>query len=117
MPNARLCAYDFPSGKACRQVALKDEALCRHHMAPHRHGMYEITHDEAMDRLQQKLNALELPDLLRLLQAKLNNIKTTVRSHPEAQLTLNAALDRLRFITTGHSQQSTFTETPAPPMN
>jgi hypothetical protein len=117
MPNARLCAYEFPNGKLCRQVALKDEQGCRHHMRPFRHGMYEITHEEAMDRLQQKLNALDLPALLRALQAKLNNIQTTVRSHPEAQLTLNITLDRLHQITTTLSNKKGFTEDAAPSMS
>jgi hypothetical protein len=79
--------------------------------------MYEITHEEAMDRLQQKLNTLDLPSLLRTLQAKLNNIQTTVRSHPEAQLTLNITLDRLHQITTTLSNKKRFTEDAAPSMS
>jgi hypothetical protein len=117
MPNARLCIYEFPNGKLCRQVALKDEQGCRHHMRPFRHGMYEITHEEARDRLQQKLNTLDLPSLLRTLQAKLNKIQSTLRSHPEAQLTLTITLERLRQITATHSNQDPFTEDAAPSMS
>lgn len=117
MPNARLCSYEFPDGRLCRQVTLKDEQGCRHHMRPFRHGMYEITRDEAMDRLQQKLNTLDLAALLRTLRATLNKLQSAVRSHPEAQITLNVTLDRLRHITATHSSKEPFTEDAAPSMS
>lgn len=113
MPNAPLCSHEFPSGKPCRQIPLKDEQLCRHHMRPFRHNMYQVTHDEAMERLRHKLNGLDLAALLRSLQAKLNKIQPVVRSHPEAQLALHATLDRLRQILSTDSNSSSFTETSA----
>ena len=44
----RLCAHDLPSGKPCRQVALKGEPGCRHHMRLFRHVEAELMHEEAM---------------------------------------------------------------------
>ena len=92
----RLCQYDMPNGKLCRQVALKGEQVCRHHMRLFRHGMYEITHREAMERLEAKLNNLDLSDLLSALQYKLARLQSAVRHDPEAQLTLRVALEHLR---------------------
>lgn len=82
-------------------------------MRPFRHGMYEITRDEAMERLQQTLDTLDLAALLRTLRAKLNKLQSAVRSHPEAQVALNVTLERLRQITANRSTQGPFTETPA----
>jgi hypothetical protein len=97
MPKAaRLCQYDLPNGKLCRQVALKDEHVCRHHMRTYRHGMYDITHEEAMERLEADLRAMEIPRLLLALQRKLNPIQSVVRAYPEARLALNIALERLK---------------------
>ncbi len=97
MPKAApLCQYDLPNGKLCRQVALKDEQVCRHHMRNYRHGMYDITHEEAMERLEADLRAMEIPKLLLALQRKLNPIRSVVGAYPEARLALNIALERLR---------------------
>lgn len=93
---ASLCQYDMPNGKLCRQIALKGEQVCRHHMRLFRHGMYEITHQEAMERLEAKLNNLDLSDLLSALQFKLGRLQSAVRADPEAQLTLRVALEHLR---------------------
>ena len=92
----RLCAHDLPSGKPCRQVALKGEPGCRHHMRLFRHVEAELMHEEAMARLEAKLNALDLTDLLRALQLKLGRLQSAVRPDPEARLTLSVALERLR---------------------
>ena len=49
-----------------------------------------------MERLAAEFLALDLPALLYLLYGKLNNIRTTLRSHHEAQLALAIAFQRLR---------------------
>ncbi|HEX5236672.1 MAG TPA: hypothetical protein VFW25_15235 [Silvibacterium sp.] len=98
MKGVRLCSHDLPSGRTCRQPVIKDEQVCRHHMRPYRHGMYEITHDEAMERLVADLSSMDAPRLLRTLQAKLKRIQSAVRADPEARIVLSAVLDRLRKI-------------------
>lgn len=96
MPQTvRLCQFDLPSGQTCRQIALKDEQLCRHHMRLFRESEAEMLREEAMERLAAKLASLALPDLLYALYGKLSRIRTTVRSHPEAQLALEITLHRL----------------------
>jgi hypothetical protein len=93
-PN-QLCRYQLPNGQICRQITLKGEDLCRHHHRLNRHSETEIARQEAMERLAAILMSLELPDLLRALYGKLSRIRTTVRSHPEAQLALEITLHRL----------------------
>lgn len=99
MPQtARLCQFDLPSGRTCRQIALKDEQLCRHHMCLFRESETEMLREEAMEQLALQLSALDLPELLHALCGKLSRIRTNVRSVPEAQLALNITLQRLREI-------------------
>lgn len=91
-----LCRQILRNGRKCTQPALHGEQGCRHHMRPFRHDMYQITHEEAMQRLQASLEAMELPKLLLALQHKLNRIRSVVRRNPEAQLALDIALQRLQ---------------------
>lgn len=91
-----LCQYQLPTGQTCRQITLKDDSLCRHHRRLFRHSEAEICQEQAMERLAAKLLALDLPALLYLLYGKLNSIRTTLRSHHEAQLALAIAFQRLR---------------------
>lgn len=93
---ATLCQYQLPTGKACRQIALSGEQLCRHHRRLFRHSEAEACQEKAMERLAGELLALDLPGLLYLLYRKLNSIRTTLRSHHEAQLALAIAFQRLR---------------------
>lgn len=93
-----LCQYDLPSGRLCRQIALKQESACRHHMRLFRHAEAETMHIEAMERLQTKLAALELPDLLRALRYKLSRLHSAVRPDPETRLTLDVTLERLAAV-------------------
>jgi hypothetical protein len=106
-PN-ELCRYQLPNGETCRQITLKGEHLCRHHHRLNRHSETEMAQQEAMERLAASLVSLELPDLLRALYGKLSRIRTTVRSHPEAQLALEITLHRLleEIIQTYHPAQA-----------
>ncbi|MGC1360134.1 MAG: hypothetical protein WA400_20980 [Silvibacterium sp.] len=61
-----------------------------------RHVEAELMHEEAMARLEAKLNALDVTDLLRALQLKLGRLQSAVRPDPEARLTLSVALEHLR---------------------
>ncbi len=66
-------------------------------MRLYRHTYAETLHYEAMERLQAKLAALEMPDLLLVLYRKLARLQTAVRTDSEAQLTLNVTLGRLQL--------------------
>lgn len=92
----RLCTHDLPTGKLCRQVALKGEQVCRHHMRNFRHGMYEITRQEAAERLEARLNQMNLSELLLTLERKLNRIQKTIPAWDEARITLRIALRQLK---------------------
>ena len=92
---ARLCAFDLPSGKPCRQVTLKGEQVCRHHVRNFRRIDGDNLHDEAMERLAAKLSALPLPELLRRINRRLDRVQTVVRLYPDVQLALRIASDRL----------------------
>jgi len=93
--TADLCKYDLPNGKLCRQIALKNEQLCRHHSRLFRHSEAQVIHDHAMECLAADLESLPLPCLLRVLHSYLNRIQRAVRGLPEAQVALNIALRRL----------------------
>jgi hypothetical protein len=109
MPKqAQLCRYDLPNGKTCRQITLRGEQLCRHHMRLFREDETEMVREKAMERLAANLVSLELPALLYALYGKLSRIRTTVRSHPEAQLALEITLHRLleEIVQIGHPEQA-----------
>jgi hypothetical protein len=92
---ADLCQYDLPNGKLCRQIALRDAQVCRHHMRLFRHGEAQMIHDEAMERLASGLERLPLHRVLRVLETYLKQARRAVRGLPEAQVTLDIALRRL----------------------
>jgi hypothetical protein len=93
--TADLCQYDLPNGKLCRQIALRDVQVCRHHMRLFRHDEAKMIHDEAMERLASRLESLPLHRVLRVLETYLKQARRAVRGLPEAQLTLDIALRRL----------------------
>jgi hypothetical protein len=103
--SADLCQYDLPNGKLCRQIALKNEQLCRHHRRLHRHSDAQNRHMEAMEILAARLESLPLPELLLALQAHLNRVHRAVRGVPEARLNLDIALRRLEEENTAASGQ------------
>ena len=92
---AALCQFDLPSGKTCRQVALKGESVCRHHARHLERNMYEITRGEAMQRLEACLNEMDLHELLLTLESKLNRIQRTIPAYDEARVTLRIAIKHL----------------------
>jgi len=100
MPNASLCQYDLPSGKLCRQIALKGEQICRHHMRLFRHSESEMIRQEALDDLAERLSAMHLPELLRTLQRQCRRMQRNHRAvsaslSEETQLTLAITLQRI----------------------
>lgn len=93
-----LCQFNLPNGKLCRQVALKDLALCRHHTRTFRDLIQKTVRDEAMSHLEDCLNAMELPELLHTLERKLNRIVRTMPAFDEARTTLRIAIQRLHQL-------------------
>ena len=55
----------------------------------------ERAHNEAMARLRAELDRMDVPELLQTLDKKLDRITNTVRTNPEARLTLGVVLERL----------------------
>lgn len=92
-----LCTHLMPSGKLCRGIALRNERLCRAHIRNHRFQEREWAHNQAMDRLRDELDLMDIPELLQTLQEKLTRITSIVRAYPEARLTLSVTIDRLNM--------------------
>jgi hypothetical protein len=110
----RLCQYDLPNGKLCRQIALKEESVCRHHMRNFRHNMYEVMHAEAMERFEARLNQMDLPELLVTLESKLNRIQKTMPVWDEARVTLRITLQHIIRRNNEDAMIQRFVEHPTP---
>lgn len=93
---ATLCQFDLPSGKLCRQVALKGEQVCRHHARHLERNMYGITRDEAMQRIEARLSEMDLHELLLTLESRLKRIERTMPAFDEARLTLRVTIKQLK---------------------
>ena len=93
--HADLCQYDLPNGKLCRQVALKNEQLCRHHRRFVRHTDEQCSRSMAEEIFSAQLTQMDTPTLLHTLEQKLRRIEYATPAHSEARLTLQAALNRL----------------------
>jgi hypothetical protein len=99
MSNAKvadLCQYDLPNGKLCRQVALKGEQACRHHMRLFRHNMSEVMHAEALERFTAELGQMNLRDLLITVVRKLKRIEKTIPAWDEARVAVHFAVNALQ---------------------
>lgn len=93
--HALLCQHDLPSGKLCRQIALKDEQGCRHHMRLFRRAGQECSREEAEQKFTARLNQMDLPELLITLERKLNRIQRTMPAYHDARIALRVTIDRL----------------------
>ncbi|MBB6142426.1 hypothetical protein HNQ77_000364 [Silvibacterium bohemicum] len=91
MPNLALCEYELPNGRICRQPRLRTESRCRFHIR----WQTEHDFDRSMDDLNDELEAMDTPQLLEALRARLENIRCYMRCYPEALLALIVAIDRL----------------------
>jgi len=107
--RAALCTRLLPTGKTCAQPALRGENLCRFHNDAR--SRYEAEHDERMFELGDELDAMTIPQLLETLLDKLSNIRSVVRTYPEAKLVLIVAVSRLAEIT---SEGFQITRIPSP---
>lgn len=91
----RLCQFDLPNGKLCRQVAIKDQYVCRHHILNFRDADQLAAREVAMERLEDRLNQMDLPELLLTLERKLKRIVRTMPVFDEARVTLGIAIEQL----------------------
>lgn len=108
----RLCQFDLPSGRTCGQVAMKDQSVCRHHIRNFRDADQAAAREVAMTRLEDRLNQMELPELLHTLQRKLNRIVRTMPVYDEARTTLHVAIDRLHQHNEDAAALQQFLQTP-----
>jgi hypothetical protein len=104
-----LCTRRLSTGKTCAQPALRGENLCRFHNDAR--SRYLAEHDERMFAFGDKLDAMDLPQLLETLHDKLANIGSVVRTFGEAKLALIVATSRLAELT---SEGFQITRMPAP---
>jgi len=95
--RASLCTRQLPTGRTCTQPALRSELFCRFHNDAR--SRYLAEHDARMFDLGDDLDALALAQLLETLLDKLGNIRSVVRTYPEAKLALIIAVTRLAELT------------------
>jgi len=95
--RASLCTRKLPTGRTCTQPALRGEAFCRFHNDARSRHIAE--HDARMFDLGDELDAMALPLLLETLLDKLANIRSVVRTYPQAKLALIVAISRLAELT------------------
>ena len=107
--HASLCTRKLPTGRTCAQPAVRGERFCRFHNDAR--SRYLAEHDARMFDLGDDLDAMALPQLLETLLDKLGNIRSVVRTYPEAKLTLIVAVSRLAELT---SEGFQITRVPSP---
>ena len=107
-----LCQFDLPSGRTCRQLAMKDQQVCRHHIRNFREADQDAARDVARIRLEDHLNQMHLPELLHTLQRKLKRIVRTIPIYDEARTTLCIAIQRLQKHNEDAAALQQFLQTP-----
>lgn len=95
---AALCTLIMPSGKRCGGMALRNQRFCWAHIRTHRISERERILAKMMDRLGDKIEEMDTPELLYFLHRKLERLQTTFSRFPDVRYTLVAALDRVEEI-------------------
>lgn len=93
-----LCTLVMPSGKLCRAVALRNQPFCRAHSQTHQIYERERTLGSILDRLGDKMAAMDTGDLLDFLHQQLGRLQKTLRRYPDIAYTLTVTLDRIDEI-------------------
>lgn len=98
MPTAliRLCRHKLANGRTCRQAALRDEYLCRHH-----HRLYRVAEEKASEaerenELREILTTLDTCNLLIYLERSLCKVRRTLPAYSHARITMEMVISRLR---------------------
>ena len=107
--HASLCTRKLATGRTCTQPAVRGDSFCRFHNDAR--SRYLAEHDARMFDLGDDLDAMALPQLLETLLDKLGNIRSVVRTYPEAKLALIVAVSRLAELT---SEGFQITRVPSP---
>ena len=87
------------SGKRCGSPALRNQRYCWAHNKTHRIYERERALGRILDRLGDKLDAMDTSELLDFLHHKLERLQKTFNRFPDVRYTLNSALDRIQEIT------------------
>ena len=97
---ARQCTLIMLStGKRCGGVALRGKPFCYHHDGNHKEHTRERILCQRLDRLGDKLDAMDTAQLLNFLQQKLTALPKTLSRFPEVSYALVYTLDRIGEIT------------------
>ena len=94
-----LCTLIMPSGRVCRAVALRNQKFCRAHSTTHRIYERDRALNPILDRLGDKIAAMDTSELLFFLGSQLAQLQKTFSKYPHVRYTLTAALDRIEEIT------------------
>ena len=95
---AALCTLIMPSGKRCGGMALRNQRFCWAHIRTHRALERERILGSILDRLGDKIAAMDTGELLNFLHQKLGRLQKTLRRYPEVGYTLTVTLDRIEEI-------------------
>jgi hypothetical protein len=93
-----LCTLVMPSGKRCRAVALRNQSFCRAHGSTHRLYERDRAFNPILERLEEKIAAMDTSELLHLLHQKLGRLPKTLSRFPDIAYTVAATMDRLDEI-------------------
>jgi hypothetical protein len=93
-----LCTLVMPSGKRCRAVALRNQSFCRAHSGTHRLCERDRAFNPILERLGDKIAAMDTSELLNFLFHKLGRLPKTLSRFPDIAYTLTATMDRLDEI-------------------
>jgi hypothetical protein len=100
----------MPTGKRCGSPAQRDKAFCYHHLGNHRVFTRERLVCERLDRLGEKLDAMNAAELLNFVHRKLCTLPKTLTRFPEVSYTVTYALDRLSEIAALESTLRSFVQ-------
>lgn len=105
----RQCALIISAtGRRCGSITLRGQQFCRHHAANHLPLTGERDLRQRLDRITEKLDAMDILQTLDFLREKLVTMQKTLRRFPEVAHTLTYTLDRLERARSLKSNTSRF---------
>jgi hypothetical protein len=114
-----LCTLIMSSGNRCGSPALRDQRFCYHHSGSHRLRTREELLGQRLDRLREKLDAMDISELLHFVYHKLESLQKTFNRFPEVRYTLTYIHDRFDELKSFESELRWFMQqvqqVPSPP--
>jgi hypothetical protein len=114
-----LCTLIMPSGNRCGSPALRDQRFCYHHSGSHRLRTREELLGKRLERLGNKLDAMDISELLLFVHHKVESLQKTFNRFPEVRYTLTYTLDRIDELKSFESELRWFIhqvqQVPSPP--